>query len=64
MQMHPLQAPDPADAKVKVKAGAGAEYQPKLGCALLKVFGPTFLVGSGFKLLHDILLFVSPLLLK
>lgn len=39
-------------------------YEPKLWIALGRAFGWTFLVAAFFKLIHDILLFVSPLLLK
>lgn len=47
------------DAKCKKNA-----YDPKLWLALTRTFGLPFLVGAFFKLGHDILLFVSPLLLK
>ncbi|ELU09880.1 hypothetical protein CAPTEDRAFT_178694 [Capitella teleta] len=39
-------------------------YQPSLAKALVRAFGPQFLVGSSLKFCQDILIFVSPMLLK
>ena len=42
----------------------GARCPPRLSVALIKTFGATFFAGSFYKLLHDLLMFASPLLLK
>lgn len=39
-------------------------HQPSFLRALVKAFGPYFLIGSGYKLLQDIITFVNPQLLK
>ena len=39
-------------------------YGPSLWIALARAFGRTFLFGSFLKLIHDILMFVSPYLLQ
>uniref|UniRef100_A0A668V3J0 ABC-type glutathione-S-conjugate transporter n=1 Tax=Oreochromis aureus TaxID=47969 RepID=A0A668V3J0_OREAU len=39
-------------------------HQPSFLRALIKAFGPYFLIGSGYKLLQDIITFVNPQLLK
>jgi len=39
-------------------------YEPSLWLAICRTFCKPFIVGAFFKLGHDILLFVSPLLLK
>ena len=38
--------------------------QPNLAAALIRTFGPMYIVGSGFKLIHDCLMFISPMLLR
>lgn len=38
--------------------------QPSFLRALIKAFGPYFLIGSGFKLMQDIITFVNPQLLR
>jgi hypothetical protein len=52
------------DSRTLDKKIAGKTYEPKLWLALARAYSGTFLVASSFKLGHDILLFVSPLLLK
>ncbi|KAL8585023.1 hypothetical protein ACOMHN_043659 [Nucella lapillus] len=49
--------------EVKVVDGAG-RGKPSLLKTLLRSFAPFFMVAVGFKLIHDILMFVSPQLLK
>ncbi|XP_072523441.1 ATP-binding cassette sub-family C member 3 isoform X2 [Salminus brasiliensis] len=39
-------------------------HQPSFLRALLKAFGPYFLIGSGFKLLQDLITFINPQLLR
>ncbi|XP_028989330.1 ATP-binding cassette sub-family C member 3 isoform X3 [Betta splendens] len=41
-----------------------ASRQPSFLRALIKAFGPYFLIGSGFKLMQDIITFVNPQLLR
>ena len=54
-----------SDAVVKVKSPATEKVpQPSLMAALIFTFGPAYAFGSCFKLLHDILMFLSPMLLK
>ncbi len=38
--------------------------QPSFLRALLRAFGPYFLIGSAFKLLQDLITFVNPQLLR
>lgn len=37
---------------------------PSLFCALCRTFGPYFLVSSLYKIIHDILMFVGPEILR
>lgn len=55
---------DKCDTRILEKKSAAKIYEPKLWLALARTYCWTFLVASFFKLGHDILLFVSPLLLK
>lgn len=59
----PLEPVDGAETQYEVKSGKPT-YTPSLLKALAKTFGPQYLVGSFFKLFHDILMFISPMLLK
>lgn len=54
------------DGEVKVKKGGKTHKppQPNLAVALIRTFGPMYLVGSSFKFMHDCLMFISPMLLK
>jgi hypothetical protein len=52
------------ESKQLVQKGAVKTYEPKLWLALARTYFATFMVAAVFKLGHDILLFVSPLLLK
>lgn len=38
--------------------------EPSLFCALCRTFGPYFLVSSLYKIIHDILMFVGPEILR
>lgn len=62
-QLQPLKEGEGETPAVEVVEPKGV-YQPRLGWALMKAFSPLFLAGAFFKLCHDILLFVSPVLLK
>ena len=52
------------DKSTQVVVTSGKTYDPSLTKALARAFGGTFLVAAFFKLIHDILMFVSPQLLK
>ncbi|CAH1794809.1 unnamed protein product, partial [Owenia fusiformis] len=58
----PLKGQTDYDVTVKTKSKKG--YEPSLVKSMAKAFGGTFLIGSLFKLINDILMFVSPQLLK
>lgn len=38
--------------------------QPSFLYALIRAFGPYFLIGSAFKLLQDLIVFINPQLLR
>lgn len=38
--------------------------QPSFLRALIRAFGPYFLIGSAFKLLQDVIVFINPQLLR
>ena len=57
MQLKPLKG----EENVKV---VSKSYEPSLGKAIARAYGMTFLKGSAFKLIHDSLMFISPMLLK
>ena len=50
--------------EVKVVDGSEKKKKPSLLKTLILSFAPFFFVAMGFKLIHDILMFVSPQLLK
>ncbi len=52
------------EAESKVLVTSGKSYQPSLSLALIRAFGVTFLFGALFKLMHDILMFVNPQILR
>ena len=62
MQLQPLNEKGGV-SYVQPSSQKGA-IQPSLLKALSRTFGATFVLGALFKLLHDILIFVSPQLLK
>ena len=48
---------------LQVKQNEKGVYQPMILMALVKAFGPMYLSGSLLKLLHDILIFLNPVIL-
>lgn len=54
----------PEEVEVLLSNQKAASQKPSFLRALLKAFGPYFLIGSGFKLLQDIITFVNPQLLR
>ncbi|KAK2820903.1 hypothetical protein Q5P01_023862 [Channa striata] len=54
----------PEEVEVLLSSQKVASQQPSFLRALIKAFGPYFLIGSGFKLLQDIITFVNPQLLR
>uniref|UniRef100_A0A4W4EQB9 ATP-binding cassette, sub-family C (CFTR/MRP), member 3 n=1 Tax=Electrophorus electricus TaxID=8005 RepID=A0A4W4EQB9_ELEEL len=53
----------PEEVEVLLAGGKGVR-QPSFLRALLKAFGPYFLIGSAFKLLQDLITFINPQLLR
>ncbi|XP_037318942.2 ATP-binding cassette sub-family C member 3 isoform X4 [Pungitius pungitius] len=54
----------PDEAEVLLSNQKAATRQPSFLRALVKAFGPYFLIGSAFKLLQDVITFVNPQLLR
>ncbi|XP_054913516.1 ATP-binding cassette sub-family C member 3 isoform X4 [Poeciliopsis prolifica] len=54
----------PEEVEVLLSNPKAAPHQPSFLRALIKAFGPYFLIGSGFKLLQDSITFVNPQLLR
>ncbi|KAG7506621.1 canalicular multispecific organic anion transporter 2 isoform X1 [Solea senegalensis] len=54
----------PVETEVLLSSQKAAPRQPSFLRALIKTFGPYFLIGSGFKLLQDCITFVNPQLLR
>uniref|UniRef100_A0A3B3WF06 ATP-binding cassette, sub-family C (CFTR/MRP), member 3 n=1 Tax=Poecilia mexicana TaxID=48701 RepID=A0A3B3WF06_9TELE len=54
----------PEEVEVLLSNQKAAPHQPSFLRALIKAFGPYFLIGSGFKLLQDSITFVNPQLLR
>jgi len=52
-----------AEPEVGIQSGKKV-YRPSLTSALAKAFGLTFLFGSLLKFVYDVLIFVSPMLLR
>uniref|UniRef100_A0AAQ4PSX5 ATP-binding cassette, sub-family C (CFTR/MRP), member 3 n=1 Tax=Gasterosteus aculeatus aculeatus TaxID=481459 RepID=A0AAQ4PSX5_GASAC len=52
------------EAEVLLPNQKAASRQPSFLRALIKAFGPYFLIGSAFKLLQDVITFVNPQLLR
>ncbi|KAK2885071.1 ATP-binding cassette sub-family C member 3 isoform X2 [Channa argus] len=55
---------NPEEVEVLLSSQKAAPRQPSFLRALIKAFGPYFLIGSGFKLLQDMITFVNPQLLR
>uniref|UniRef100_A0A3Q2E358 ATP binding cassette subfamily C member 3 n=1 Tax=Cyprinodon variegatus TaxID=28743 RepID=A0A3Q2E358_CYPVA len=54
----------PEEAEVLLSSHKAAPHQPSFLRALIKAFGPYFLIGSLFKLLQDSITFINPQLLS
>ncbi|KAM4715891.1 ATP-binding cassette sub-family C member 3 isoform 2-T2 [Anableps anableps] len=54
----------PEEVEVLLSNHKAAPHQPSFLRALVKAFGPYFLIGSAFKLLQDSITFVNPQLLR
>ncbi|XP_022599128.1 canalicular multispecific organic anion transporter 2 isoform X2 [Seriola dumerili] len=54
----------PEEVEVLLSNQKAAPRQPSFLRALVRAFGPYFLIGSGYKLLQDIITFVNPQLLR
>lgn len=59
MDGQPIEESEILLAKTLQKTG-----EPSLFCALCRTFGPYFLVSSLYKIIHDILMFVGPEILR
>ncbi|XP_009304647.1 ATP-binding cassette sub-family C member 3 isoform X2 [Danio rerio] len=54
----------PEEAEVLLSKQQQKSRQPSFLWALLRAFGPYFLIGSAFKLLQDLITFINPQLLR
>lgn len=54
---------DPEEVEVLLSKKKESQ-QPSFLHALIKAFGPYFLIGSCFKLLQDLIVFINPQLLR
>ncbi|XP_061912298.1 ATP-binding cassette sub-family C member 3 isoform X1 [Entelurus aequoreus] len=54
----------PEEVEVLLSSQKAVASQPSFLRALIKAFGPYFLIGSAFKLLQDVITFVNPQLLR
>ncbi|XP_032429695.1 canalicular multispecific organic anion transporter 2 isoform X2 [Xiphophorus hellerii] len=54
----------PEEVEVLLSNQKASPHQPSFLRVLIKAFGPYFLIGSGFKLLQDSIIFVNPQLLR
>ncbi|XP_029933187.1 canalicular multispecific organic anion transporter 2 isoform X3 [Myripristis murdjan] len=54
----------PEEVEVLLAKQKGTPRQPSFLRALIKAFGPYFLIGSAYKLLQDVITFVNPQLLR
>ncbi|XP_045924008.1 ATP-binding cassette sub-family C member 3 isoform X3 [Micropterus dolomieu] len=54
----------PEEVEVLLSKEKAASQQPSFLRALIRAFGPYFLIGSAFKLLQDVITFVNPQLLR
>ncbi|XP_069563543.1 ATP-binding cassette sub-family C member 3 isoform X1 [Brachyistius frenatus] len=54
----------PEEVEVLLSNQKAATHQPSFLRALIKAFGPYFLIGSAYKLLQDAITFVNPQLLR
>uniref|UniRef100_A0A8C5FPV0 ABC-type glutathione-S-conjugate transporter n=1 Tax=Gadus morhua TaxID=8049 RepID=A0A8C5FPV0_GADMO len=63
-QMYVYTHNGPEETEVLLSEGRAAPRQPSFLWALIRAFGPFFLIGSAYKLLQDLISFVSPQLLR
>uniref|UniRef100_A0A3B3Q9H2 Multidrug resistance-associated protein 1 n=1 Tax=Paramormyrops kingsleyae TaxID=1676925 RepID=A0A3B3Q9H2_9TELE len=56
--------PPPEESEVLILNTPPKKHQPSLLLALCMTFGPYFLVSSVYKIIHDILMFVGPEILR
>lgn len=54
----------PEEVEVLLTNQKAASYQPSFLRAIIRAFGPYFLIGSAFKVLQDIITFINPQLLR
>ncbi|XP_017271649.1 canalicular multispecific organic anion transporter 2 isoform X1 [Kryptolebias marmoratus] len=54
----------PEEVEVLLSSQKATSRQPSFLRALIKAFGPYFLIGSAFKLLQDVITFINPQLLR
>lgn len=54
----------PEEVEVLLSNQKATPHQPSFLRALIKAFGPYFLIGSCYKLLQDVITFVNPQLLR
>lgn len=55
---------NPEEVEVLLSKKKKESQQPSFLRALLRAFGPYFLIGSAFKLLQDVVIFINPQLLR
>ncbi|XP_011616814.2 canalicular multispecific organic anion transporter 2 isoform X2 [Takifugu rubripes] len=54
----------PEEVEVLLSKQKASTHQPSFLCALIRAFGPYFLIGSAFKVLQDVITFINPQLLR
>lgn len=54
----------PEEVEVLLSNQKAPPRQPSFLRALVKAFGPYFLIGSAYKLLQDVITFINPQLLR
>lgn len=54
----------PEEVEVLLSNQKAAPHQPSFLRALVRAFGPYFLIGSAFKVLQDVITFINPQLLR
>lgn len=55
---------NPEEVEVLLSKKKKEPQQPSFLRALVRAFGPYFLIGSAFKLLQDLIVFINPQLLR
>lgn len=54
----------PEEVEVLLTNQKAASHKPSFLRAIIRAFGPYFLIGSAFKVLQDVITFVNPQLLR